>query len=653
MIEAGRIALIIALPVAVFSAVAAVTGARAASDRLYKGARNGLFVVFGLYSLALILILYAFFARDFSVRIVAEHTSRDLPALYTLSALYADKAGSMFLWGWLISLFSALLVLQTRENNRPAVSYAVAILTVIEIFYIALVVFGANMFASSSPPPADGFGLNPLLQNVGMLVHPPLLYIGFAGFAIVFAMVAGALIARVPGTRDSGLVRRWAIFAWGTLGIGNIVGMWWSYNELGWGGYWAWDPVENAGLMPWLLGTAFLHAITSRGRRNYLQTWSYYLIVFTFVFTLLSPFITHGGIESPLHGFYGSTFPPYLLAAMIAVIIGAIWLACVRRRDLNKEKRPASLISREGVFLLTSIVLVVLVFVIFIGTVLPGIVEVLGDTKIALDRSFFDRTCGPIMLLLVLLMGICPLFGWGKTVWRSAGRNVIIFFLAVMVVSAAVLMSGVGNWYLAVVILCGLPLFVIIREWWRNTAARSKSTNINGFRAFFSMINRNRARYGGFLAHIGIVLIALGVIVSSFYSVEEIVTLDTGASMHAGRYKLTYNELVFKQDDVKVSAVADVQVSRDDRPLGTLRPSYDYWFSHDDFFAEVAVRTTVVEDLFVSLVWTGFDPANKSATFRVLVNPLIIWIWVGGGFFLIGGALSFSFKEEGPDGKEA
>jgi cytochrome c-type biogenesis protein CcmF len=648
MTEAGRIALMIALPAAAFSGIAAVISARTASGRLYKSARSGLLVVFGLYTLALIFLLYAFFTRDFSVRIVAEHTSRELPALYTLSALYADKAGSMFLWGWLISLFSALLVWQTGGNNRRTISCTVAVLAVIEIFYIALVTFGTNVFASISPPPADGFGLNPLLQNLGMLIHPPLLYIGFSGFAVVFALVIGALVDRAPGTRESNLVRRWTLFAWGTLGIGNIVGMWWSYNELGWGGYWAWDPVENAGLMPWLLGTAFLHAMAMRGRRDYLQVWSYCLIVFTFVFTLMSPFITHGGIESPLHGFYGSPFPPYILAAMIIVIIAAMGLLYTRRRDLKKESKPASFISREGIFLLTDIVLVVLVGVILVGTVLPRIVEALGGAKIVLDRTFFDKTAGPIMLLLVLLMGVCPLLGFGKLVWKSAGRNIILFFLAVIVVSGAVLISGVGNWYIAVVILCGLPLFVIIREWWRTTSARSKSAGKNCFRAFFAVLNGNRARYGGFLAHIGIVLIALGVIVSSFYSVEAIDTLDIGESMRAGQYELTYNELVFKQDGLKVSAVADIEVARNGRRLGTMRPSYDYWFSHEDFFAEVAVRTTAAEDLFVSLVWTGFDPENKSATFRVLVNPLVVWIWVGGGLFLVGGTLSFSFKEVPP-----
>jgi len=529
-------------------------------------------------------------------------------------------------------------------------SYAVAILAAIQAFYIALVTFGVNVFAEHPSPPADGFGLNPLLQNFGMLIHPPLLYIGFAGFAVVFAMVVAALIARSPDTGWTNIVRRWAVFAWCILGIGNLVGMWWSYNELGWGGYWAWDPVENAGLMPWLLGTAFLHSMAVRGRRNYLNPWSFCLIIFTFVFTLLSPFITHGGIESPLHGFYGSPFPPYILAAMIIVIIGAMVLLYIRRGDLKSDEKPASLISREGAFLLTSIILAVLVFIILIGTVLPRVVEAFVGAKIALDRSFFDRTCGPIMLVLVFLMGVCPLFGWGKSVWKSAGRNIVFFFLAVIVAAAAILISGIGNWYIAAVVLCGLPLFVIFRELYRGAKARHRSAGKNCARAFFSLINSNRARYGGFLAHIGIVLITLGIIVSSFYGIEKTATLDIGESMSAGKYTLSYNELMFKQDSVKISAVAEIQVSANDKSLGIMRPSYAYWFSHDDFFAEVAVRTTAAEDLFISLAWTGFDPEDKAATFRVLVNPLIVWIWTGGAFFLIGGAMAITWQEKQPSG---
>lgn len=650
MTDIGRIALIIAFTLAMYAAISSIAGTRSGCGRLVRSARGSILAVFGLFTLALALILYAFFTKDFNLTIVAEHASRDLPVIYTLSALYADKAGSMFFWGWLISLFTFLLVFPKRNSSQVFMPYAIAILAIIEAFYISLVTFLTNIFAQQPSPTVDGFGLNPLLQNFGMLVHPPLLYLGFAGFAVVFVLVMAAFITRRPEVWQNNLIRRWSLFAWGTLGIGNIVGMWWSYNELGWGGYWAWDPVENAGLMPWLLSTAFLHSMAMCRQRKCLQTWSFCLIIFTFVFTLLSPFITHGGIESPLHGFYGSPFPPYILAAMMMITISSLWLLFARRRYLEREVRPPSFISREGSFLLTNIIMVVLVFIILTGTVLPRVVEALGGGKIVLDRSFFDRTGGPIMLLLVLLMGVCPLLGWGRTIWNSSRRNILYFLAALVFVAAAILVSGVGNWYIAVVVLCGLPLFIISREWYRGTRARHRSQGENYLQAFFSLINGNRARYGGFLAHSGIVLMTLGIIVSSFYSMESTVTLNVGDSMRAGKYELTYSELIFKQDTVKASAVASITISKHGKTVGTMRPSYAYWFSHDDYFAEVAVRTTPAEDLFISLVWTGFDPADRSATFRVLVNPLIVWIWMGGAFFLIGGAVSFSFKEKQPYG---
>jgi len=644
MTETGYIALLIALPVAIFSVAASVVGARVGSRRLATGARRGVLAVFGLYTLALSIILYAFVTKDFSVNIVAEHASRDLPAVYTLSALYADKAGSAFFWGWLVSLFAALLVLRKRDNYQPVISYALSILAIIEIFFIALVTLVVNVFEKHPSPPIDGFGLNPLLQNFGMLIHPPLLYIGFAGFAVVFALVIAALITRSTGTEWSSRARGWTIFAWCALGLGNLLGMWWSYNELGWGGYWAWDPVENAGLMPWLLGTAFLHSIAVRRRKNYLQTWSLLLIIFTFALTLFSPFITHGGIESPLHGFYGSPFPPYILAAILVVIISSLILVYSRRKDSEREEKPVSLISKEGAFLLSNIILTVLVFVILVGTVSPRIVEGLGGMKIALDRSFFDRTCGPIMLVLVFLMGVCPLLGWSKAVWHSIKRNFLYALLATIVIAIVILISGIGNWYAAAAIICGLPLFTICLEWYRGTKARHRTKKENCIRAFLSLLGSNRARYGGFLAHIGIILIALGIIVSSFYSIEKTVTLNIGESMNIGDYALTYKELTLKQDNVRVSAVASMSVSRNGHPAGIMRPSYDYWFRHKDHFVEVAVRTTPAEDLFISLVWTSYDPKDKSATFRVLVNPLIVWIWVGGGFFLLGGAVALSTK---------
>jgi cytochrome c-type biogenesis protein CcmF len=644
MTEAGYTALIIAFTIAVVSAAALLIGVRDASGRLGDAARKAVVTVFGFYTLAFVLILVAFFTRDYSLKIVAEHAANDLPTVYTLSALYSDKAGSMFFWGWLISLFTVVLVVRDKGGNREVINRALAVTAIVQAFYLALVTFGSNVFEKLQSPPADGYGLNPLLQNIGMLVHPPLLYLGFAGFAVVFALTVASLADGRNGKWWSRRVRHWTVFSWCVLGIGNLVGMWWSYNELGWGGYWAWDPVENAGLMPWLLGTAFLHSISIGRQRGYLQIWSVVLIILTFAFTLLSPFITHGGIESPLHGFYGSPFPPYILAAIVVIIVGSLLLLYVRRANFGDDEKPASLCSREGSFQLTNIILVILVLIMLAGTVLPRIVEAFGGTKIAIDRSFFDRACGPVMLALVFLMGICPLLGWGKSGWRTAGRKVIWSVLAAAVVAAVILVSGIGNWYIASVTAGGLIVFVIFREWYHGIKARSKGRGEGCVRAFFSLIGGNRARYGGFLAHIGIMLITLGIIASSFYGLEKTETLDVGETMNVGDYELIYNELLFSQDNTKVSAVADITVKRDGHTLGDVRPSFDYWFSHQDSFAEVAVRTTPAEDLFVSLIWTMYDPEDKSAAFRVLVNPLVVWIWVGGGFFLLGGAVSFTAK---------
>jgi cytochrome c-type biogenesis protein CcmF len=644
MTHIGHVILVVALAVVFFSAVAAFAGARISSRRLINGARYSVIMTAGLYTLAVAVILYAFVTKDFSLKIVSDHASKDLPALYSLSALYADKAGSLFFWGWLISLFTALLSLQQRGiTNQRALGYAVFVLGIIQVFFLVLVTFAANVFERSPIVPSDGLGLNPLLQNVGMLIHPPLLYIGFSGFAVVFALAIAFLIMRSPVSEWPGTVMRWAVFAWCMLGVGNVVGMWWSYNELGWGGYWAWDPVENAGLMPWLLATAFLHSVVIAKKKNYLHVWTYVLVVITFVFTLLSPFITHGGIESPLHGFYGSNFPPYILAAMLITLLCSLVLIAVRRHVLKSEKTPLSLMSREGAFLITNLLIVALVVCIFLGTVLPKVVESMGGAKIAIDRTFFDRTCGPILLILVFFMGVCPLLGRGKSFWNTIKSNFLYSILATLIIIVILLIFNPASWYVAVLIgLACFPLTTIIFEWVRGTMAGHRNRSENYVKAFLNLFCKSTARYGGLLVHIGVIMIALGVIVSSFYSHEGTETLNPGESMQVGKYQFQYEELILKQDSMKVSAIASLSVIENGRLVTSLEPSYDYWFKHKNSFAEVAVRSTPVRDIFVSLVWTDYNPNDKSATFRVLVNPMILWIWVGGGFFLLGGALAFS-----------
>jgi len=643
--EIGQGIIILAFLAALSSVVVAGIGARTGSRRLISITRIAVISTAALYSLALATAVFAFLTRDFSLKIVSEHVDNSLPAAYALSALYADKAGSVLLWGWLISLFSAVVAFRKHEYDNSILPHTLCILAVIQLFFLAMVTFVVNVFEKNPTPVAEGLGLNPLLQNVAMLVHPPILYISFAAVSVVFAIVIAALVTHTPSAQWVRWVRRWTIFGWCMLGLGNLIGMWWSYNELGWGGYWAWDPVENAGLMPWLLITAFVHSISGQRQRNYLQGWSLVLAIFTFEFTLLIPFITHGGIESPLHGFYGSQFPPYILAAILVTLAGSLGLLYARRKDFPKDERSFSLISREGAFLATDIILVLLTAIVLIGTVLPRIVELFGGTRIVIDRSFFDQVAGPIMLLLVFFMGVCPLLGWARTSWQSVRRNLLFSLLATLLVVVIVLIIGGGKWYLVAATVCCFPFFVILLEWFRGAKARHQSRKENYLRAPLALLSSNRPRYGGFLVHIGIILIALGIVVSSFYAVENTAMLDIGQSMKVGEYDLTYKELIFKGSQTKVSAIATLSVSRQGRLIGDMYPENNYWFNYMDTFAEAAVRTTPSEDLFVSLVWTSFDQQDKSVTIRALVNPLVVWIWVGGGFLLLGGVVAFSHQD--------
>jgi len=616
MADIGRIALVLAFLTAVLSMVLSAVGTGKNSHRLYRTVRYSVTGIAVLYTTALVILISAFVTRDFSFAIVAEHASKSLSPLYAVSALYAYSTVSL--------------------------SWALTILAAIQAFFLAMATLVANVFARNPAPPADGFGLNPLLQNVGMLVHPPVLYISFAAVSIAFALLMAAIITRTPFAQWLGRVRSWTLLGWGALGLGNLIGMWWSYNELGWGGYWAWDPVENAGLMPWLLVTAAVHSLSIQRQRERMVKWSVYLIIFTFVFTLLIPFITHGGIESPLHGFIGSSFPPYIMGAILVILAACFWLLYRRRGELSEQAGHSALISREGAFITTNIVLVLLTLVVLIGTVLPRVVELFGATRIAIDRSFFDGVAGPIMLVVVFLMGVCPLLGWGRTTWQAARRNLLWSFLATIITVAVVAVTGMGKWYIIAAAVCGFPVFTIMVEWYRGARARHITRKQNYISAFFSLLMANRPRYGGFLVHIGIVLIALGIIVSSFYTIEKTETLDVGQKMQLGEYELTYEGLTLKQDMTRISAVAPILVSKNGQPEYIMYTQNDYWFSHMNSFAEAAVRSTPAEDLFISLVWADFTHDTKSVTIRAMVSPLIMWIWIGGGVLLLGGLISFS-----------
>ena len=670
MADIGYIALVIAFVVAIYSVIASIFGIRKQHEGLTTSARNGIYAIFALFTLSLAVMVHALVTKDYGIELVYRAVNEDQSMIYTVAGLYADKAGSLMLWGWLISLFAAILVFQKRRSHKEIMSYTLPILAIVVGFWVMLVTFAGNVFEKSPHTYVDGIGMKAINQNPGILVHPPLIYLGFAAFAIVFAFALGALLSRSSDSVWIMGIRRWTLFAWCALGLGNLVGAWWAYNELSWGGFWAWDPVENASLMPWLLGTAFLHSISIQRRKSYLRKWSLLLIIFVFIFSLISPFITHGGITSDLHGFGGTPFVPYFGFAILATLIVTLAISASRRDELHDEDKPVSFVSREGAFILANIVLVVITLLTFVGTTFPKLADLLGR-NMALERTFFDWSCGPILLVMLFIMGLCPVLGWRKASSRVLKRDLLYPLVAAVIIAIVILILGIGNWYAVAALVCGFPMLTILLEWFRGMRARHRSKGQNYPQAFVSLIWGNRPRYGGFVAHIGVLLIALGVLGASFYRVEGGGNLVPGQDVNVGAYTLTYEEATIthspedwnsityfmqqgydyatimeslypEEDPDKWLAdghnVATVSVYRGGDRVCTLHPEYDYISREQGFLGEASVHTTVAEDLFVSMDWVWPD---SRARFRVLINPLIVWMWIGGGFLLLGGLVAF------------
>ncbi len=631
---------ILALAVCLYAAAAFEISAHRNLPRLRASARNALIAAFLLFSLAMETMVYALLTDDFSIDLVARYSAESLSAPYKIAALYSSKEGSLMTWGWLISLMTVIVLL----TPHPPPSRPLGILAAIQAFFLILITIVTNTF-ETNPAPPSGTGLNPLLQNPGMLLHPPLLFLGFSGLAVVFAFTIGALSNTAPSSEGILRMRRWALFAWCALGMGNIVGAWWAYTELDWGGYWAWDPVENAGLMPWLLSTALLHAIAIERKRGQLSQWRAALGGLTFTAALLSPFITHGGIESPLHGFADSPFPPYFLAAVL--ITGAATAAVLihpRDRTNTHAATQFALLSREGAFRITLIGFSILTAIVLIGTIAPGVSDLFGK-RAEIERDFFDRAAGPFLLFLVFFMGICPLLGWGRTS-RAALRRNLTFPMALTAVAALTLVGiGLGRWYVLTALICGPPVFATLQEWLRGVRARHRLKGEGRLRAFPLLIWSNRPRYGGMIVHLGIVLITIGVIGSSFYDAETTATLEPGESLTFKGYTLTYEGLERRADPDKIITTARVRLAHSGHSLGTLSPQKNFWFSQGAFVGESAIRTRPAEDIFVGL--SEYNRETGSATLRVLIHPLILWIWVGGGLVLGGAMIAFWPERKG------
>ncbi|MFQ5997452.1 MAG: heme lyase CcmF/NrfE family subunit [Dehalococcoidales bacterium] len=638
MADIGYIALFLALLTSVYSAGAYVLGTRGKHQALVHSARNSLLATCGLISLSVAILVYALVTHDFAIEYVASYTSSDLSLIYRLSALWAGNDGSLLFWAWLLSLFATVVVLQKRGIGKELVPYASSVTMIAQAFFLLLLLLVSNPFQKLPTVPAEGMGLNPLLENPGMILHPPMLLAGYVGFTIPFAFAIAALLTRRLGDEWLIVIRRWTLLAWLFLGVGNLIGAWWAYVELGWGGYWAWDPVENAGLMPWLVATAFLHSIMMQRRRGILKVWNMVLIILTFTLAIFGTFLTRSGILSSVHTFGESTLGPFFLIFIGITLFGSFGLLYYRSDELKGEAEMESLVSRESTFLLNNLLLVGAAFAIFLGTVFPVISEAVRGVKISVGPPFFNQVNGPIFLTLILLAGICTLIGWRQASIKNLVRNFLWPLVVALILVIVLFVLGVREWYALIAYpICGFVFATIVYEWFRGTGARHRMRTENYLKAFWGLIMTNKPRYGGYIIHIAVILIAIGVIGSSLYETEKEATIKPGESMTIKNYTLTYENLDYYETQSKEVVTATLSVYNQGELLGKLIPEKYFHRSYEQPVTEVAIRTTLREDLYVILV--GWD--EDVTTFKVLVNPLVNWIWIGGGVLVLGGVIVF------------
>ncbi len=635
--EIGYGALLLALAAALWASIASILGARQQRPELVTSARNALFVTAGLSTLAAIALLALLLTKNFGVAYVHDHVSTYLRPAYVLAAFWAGMEGSQLLWLWMLAIFTALLLVRRPAWDRQLRPYAMAVLAFTQAFFALLLVVVSNPFELMPTLPAEGVSLNPLLQNIWMIIHPPIIFAAYALWTIPFAY---GLAALVTGKLDAGWllgVRRWSLAAWSTLGIGILIGALWAYLELGWGGYWAWDPVENSSFIPWLVGTAFLHSAIIQERRDMFRAWSVALVTLTFLLTVFATFVTRSGLIQSVHAFAQSPIGYYYLGFMGLILAVAVGLMLARTRELKGSGQLGDLVSREFAFLVTNLLFLGSAGAILLGTLWPTFTEAVRNVSATLTPENYNRFMGPLGLLLVLLLGLCPLIEWRKT---SAGRLLQNIWIqaAVGVLTAALLfLFGVREvWVVAAFAVVAFAAATIELQWAASVVARMRTAKENLFVAAARASYRNRRRYGAQMIHVAILLIVAGVIGSQAYQDEVQVVLAEGEQTEVGGYTLLYKSYTYGRQEEggnKLRNAALVEVYRNGRLLAVMEPERNLHSNVDGTVTEVALRSNLKEDLY--LVLASIEPDGLAA-FQVIITPMVLWLWIGGLELILG-----------------
>jgi cytochrome c-type biogenesis protein CcmF len=690
MATLGRALILLALAVAVYGIVAALIGARRGRADLVDSARRSVYAVAALTTGAFAILEIAFLRSDFSFEVVATHSSTTTPPFYQATAAWSSQEGSLLLWLFMLSVWSSAILFLTRRRLRDVVPYASAVLLGFMVFFAALLAFKESPFAQLALPPSEGSGLNPLLRHPSMMIHPPMLYSGYTLFAVPFAFGVAALIRRRIDADWIAATRRFALAAWLFLGIGILLGARWSYAELGWGGYWAWDPVENASLLPWLTGTAFLHSIMLQEKRGMLKMWNASLILATGTLCILGTFLVRSGILDSIHAFGASTLGVPFISLIGVMVAGSIWLVYSRRDVLKSEHRLDSLLSREAAFIANNVVLVGLAFIVFWGTFFPLISEAISGERKTVGPPWFDRYTVPLTLVLVLLSGIGPVIAWRRATWANARRAFAIPVAALVVTAVACLAFGLGESPLSVVMFAGAAfvLGTVGQEFWRGAGARRAMAGEAPPAALVQLVRRNRRRYGGYIVHVGMALLFVGVAASSAFQDERDQRMKVGDTTRIGDYTVKYErgtaDIETRSGRLEnIVLGARLKVTKDGRTFTAVTerryfPSMSPQFGAVGRFfegeatSEIALKAGLFNDF-----WAAYQPDHESirtvidaldermkdrppaeqmrsaflfadllgqrppeATFRLISSPMVTWIWIGAIVVFLGGLLA-------------
>lgn len=637
----GYYSLVIAFAAALVSLLAIPIGMRRRRSDLVELGYSAAYIQFGFVTASTFAMVFALVARDFSVGYVAQVGSRATPLLYTVISLWGALEGSILFWAWVLALYTALVVFYHRARGGALIPYTTATLAAVSLFFLFLLVGTANPWELVSPVPADGPGPNPLLQNhILMAIHPPLLYLGYVGMSVPFAFAVGAMAAGEVAT-DAWikLCRRWMLSAWAFLSAAIVAGMWWSYEVLGWGGYWAWDPVENASFIPWLAATAFLHSMMVQERRGMLRLWNVNLVVATFALTVLGTFLTRSGVLTSVHAFTEGNIGYYFLGFLAITLIACLALVAGNSEELASEGRFDAPASRETVFLLNNLFLTAFTFTVLVGTLFPLVAEALRDEKLSVGEPYFNKMTIPLCLALLFLMGVGPALPW-KRASPEQVKSQLLPPTAVAVL-VGVLSFALGTRSVFAILAFSAAAFAAtanLREYWAGISARMRVRQESAVTALANLVNANRRRYGGYVAHLGVVVLAVGITASSTFRREHEATLAKGESMTVRGFDLQLVDVWGREEPQRAVIGATVAIMKDGREVGRLDPRMNFYPTSQQPVPTPAVRSRPWGDIYMNL--QAFKPDGSNATLTVIEEPLVPLIWLGGMIICAGALIS-------------